>query len=75
MMNGKRNEHLGVIRICSVCHKVIGERETLARIEAYAKEYMGVKFSHGYCSKCFQLELDRVQNTEIGNRLAVETNS
>ena len=51
----------GVIHICSVCHKVIGEKKTLTRIEAYARKYEGVVFSHGLCPECFKAEMIKVE--------------
>lgn len=55
-----RSEMQGLIRICSACHKVIDENETLARIETYAQKYAGVRFSHGFCPKCFKEELAKI---------------
>lgn len=51
----------GVIHICSVCHKVIDEKKTLTRLEAYAREYEGVVFSHGLCPECFKSEMINVE--------------
>ena len=55
------NDRKNVIRICSVCHRIIDKRETLARIEACAKECSGVKFSHGLCPTCFKLEMAKIK--------------
>lgn len=55
------NDRKNVIRICSACHRIIDKRETLARIEACAKECSGVKFSHGFCPTCFQLEMAKIK--------------
>jgi hypothetical protein len=55
------NDRKNVIRICSVCHRIIDKQEALARIEACAKEYSGMKFSHGLCPTCFQLEMVKIE--------------
>lgn len=60
-----RNERKGLICICSVCHKVIDEQETLARIESYAKEYGGVEFSHGLCPKCLKSEMAKIEAFQL----------
>lgn len=54
------SEMPGLIRICSACHKVIDESETLARIETDAQKYLGVRFSHGLCPECFEKELAKI---------------
>lgn len=54
-----------VIRICSACHQIINEQETLTRIEASAKDHTGIKFSHGLCPTCFQLEMAKVEAYEF----------
>lgn len=59
----KTDDMNGVIRICCVCHKIIDEKEALTQLEAYAKEYTGVKFSHGLCPKCFSLEIAKIEGT------------
>ena len=60
-----RNEMKGLIHVCSVCHKVIDEQETLARIESYAKEYGGVEFSHGLCPKCLKSEMAKIEAFQV----------
>lgn len=57
----KTDDMNGVIQICSVCHKIVDEKKALAQLEAYAKEYSGVKFSHGLCPKCFRLEIAKIE--------------
>lgn len=57
----ERAEIQGVILICSACHKIIDKKKTLTQIEAYAKEYTGIKFSHGLCAKCFKLEMAKIE--------------
>ena len=58
---GKTDDMNGVIHICSVCHQIIDEKKALVQLEAYAKEYSGVKFSHGLCPKCFRLEMAKIE--------------
>ena len=55
----------GVIHICSVCHQIIDEKKALVQLEAYAKEYSGVKFSHGLCPKCFRLEMAKIEEYAV----------
>lgn len=55
------NDKKNVIRICSSCHRIIDKRQTLARIEACAKECTGVRFSHGLCPKCFHSEMAKIE--------------
>jgi hypothetical protein len=59
-------ERKGVIQICSVCHRIINAKQTLAQLEAYAKEYSGVEFSHGLCPKCYQAEMAKVEAYAFG---------
>jgi hypothetical protein len=61
----KTNDVNGVIRICCVCHKIIDEKKALAQLEASGKEYSGVKFSHGLCSKCFRLEMAKIEEYAV----------
>ena len=61
MTVNKTDDMKGVIHICSVCHQIIDEKKTLARLEAYAKEYTGVQFSHGLCLKCARLEMAKIE--------------
>ena len=61
----KRDDMNGVIRICCVCHKIIDEKEALAQLESSAKEYSGVKFSHGLCPKCFRLEMAKIEEYAV----------
>jgi|GEM_PF-2326546 len=58
-------ERKGLICICSVCHEIIDERDTLTRIKAYAKEYGGVEFSHGLCPKCLKSEMAKVEKFPV----------
>ena len=62
----ERAETQGVILVCSACHRIIDKEKTLAQIEAYAREFMGIKFSHGLCAKCFQLEMAKVERYGAG---------
>lgn len=62
----ERTKAQGVILICSACHQIIDKKKTLTQIEAYAQEYTGIKFSHGLCAKCFQLEMTKVERYEVG---------
>jgi hypothetical protein len=55
------DDMIGVIHICSVCHQIIDEKKALAQLEACAKEYTGVNFSHGLCPKCFRLEMAKIE--------------
>lgn len=55
-----------VILICSACHRIIDEKKTLAQIEAYAKIYTGIKFSHDLCPKCFKLEMAKIEPYVVG---------
>ena len=57
----KTDDMNGVIHICSVCHQIIDGKKTLVQLEAYAREYSGVKFSHGLCPKCFRLEMAKIE--------------
>ena len=57
----KTDDMNGVIHICSVCHQIIDEKKALVQLEAYAKEYSGVTFSHGLCPKCFRLEMAKIE--------------
>ena len=61
----KTDDMKGVIHICSVCHQIIDEKEALNQLEAYAKEYTGVKFSHGLCPKCFRLEMAKIEEYAV----------
>ena len=57
----EKEEIYGVINVCCVCHRVINEKETLNRIEDYARKYAGIKFSHGLCARCFKLEMAKMK--------------
>lgn len=61
----KTDDMKGVIHICSVCHQIIDEKKTLTQLEAYAKEYTGVEFSHGLCPKCFRLEMAKIEEYAV----------
>ena len=61
----KTDDMNGVIHICSVCHQIIDEKKALAQLEASAKEYSGVKFSHGLCPKCFRLEMAKIEEYAV----------
>ena len=61
----KTDDMKGVIHICSVCHQIIDEKKALIQLEAYAKEYTGVKFSHGLCPKCFRLEMTKIEEYTV----------
>ena len=52
----------GLILICSVCHIIIDEKETTARIAAFTQENEGVQFSHGLCAKCFKTEMVKMES-------------
>jgi len=56
----------GVIQLCSVCHRVINAKQTVAQLEAYAKECTGVDFSHGLCPRCYQAEMAKVKAYGFG---------
>ena len=56
----------GVIKICSVCHRVINSEQAIAQLEVYAKECTGVEFSHGLCPYCFQAEMAKVNAYDFG---------
>ena len=58
-----------MIPICSICHKVRGEKETWGQIEAYFKEHWDVDFSHSLCPDCYQEEWDKLEKeirTDVG---------
>lgn len=55
----------GVIHICSVCHQIIDKKKALTQLQAYAKEYTGVEFSHGLCPKCFRLEMAKIEEYAV----------
>jgi len=61
----KTDDMKGVIHICSVCHQIIDVKKALTQLEAYAKEYTGVKFSHGLCPKCFRLEMAKIEEYAV----------
>ena len=54
-------EAQGLIRVCAVCRRVIDENETLTRIQISCAQYAGIRFSHGLCPECFQIELAKIE--------------
>ena len=61
----QKEDEYGVIYVCCVCHHVIDEKETLNRIEDYARKYAGIKFSHGLCPRCFKLEMAKMKTYKV----------
>lgn len=62
----QRGDRKGIIQVCCVCHRIINEKQALARLEAYAKECTGVEFSHGLCAQCYQVEMAKVNACSFG---------
>ena len=50
-----------VIRVCYTCGQIIDKKKALSQIEAYAKKYPAVYFSHGLCRKCYKLEMAKME--------------
>lgn len=42
----------GLIKICSVCHKICTEEGAWSRLEKYIKQHSDADFTHGYCPEC-----------------------
>ena len=42
----------GLIRICSVCKRVVNEKGDWQAIEAYVRSHSDADFTHGYCPEC-----------------------
>jgi hypothetical protein len=62
----QRGDRKGVIKVCCVCHRIINEKQALARLDAYAKDCTGVEFSHGLCPQCYQVEMAKVNAYSFG---------
>jgi PAS domain-containing protein len=57
-----------VIPICSVCREIRDEKEAWSHVEKYFKEHWDVDFSHGLCPKCYQAEMDKLDEDEEADR-------
>ena len=50
-----------VIRVCYTCGQIIDKETALSQIEAFAKKYPAVYFSHGLCRECYKLEIAKME--------------
>ncbi len=50
-----------MIPICSVCKKVRTEHDAWQRVERYFHEHWNLRFSHGYCPECFEVEREKLR--------------
>lgn len=53
----------GMLTVCMKCHKVRLNDEVWQNIENYLADRNPVEFSHGYCPKCFEEEMEIVNST------------
>jgi hypothetical protein len=53
-----------IVPICLKCGQVRDDDDYWSRVETYFRRHWDLEFTHGYCPKCFQEEMDRLDKTD-----------
>lgn len=50
----------GIIPICTCCKEIRDEEGSWHKVEKYVRDHSEAEFSHGLCPKCYQKEMERI---------------